>query len=157
MKKRLIDTSSPPPSHGSRWLSLDELAEVEITSEASAHPIEAALLPGHAEGWRAAAPGEQVIRVNFEEPQQVRHVRVVIEEHERTRTQEFVLRAASEPRGPWREVARQQFNFSPAGATREQEDYRLELPTVAALELKIVPDISGGDACASLRELRVGT
>ena len=36
------------------WLDLSQLAEVELTSEDAAYPIEAALLPGTGSGWRAA-------------------------------------------------------------------------------------------------------
>ncbi|PYS76638.1 MAG: carbohydrate-binding protein, partial [Acidobacteria bacterium] len=52
-------------------------------------------------------------------------------------------------------VVRQQWNFSPHGSTREAEDYRVELNGVTQLELKIVPDRSGGDARASLAQLRL--
>jgi hypothetical protein len=51
---------------------------------------------------------------------------------------------------------RQQYNFSPPGATREIEDQRVELNNVTALELRIVPDISGGSARASLAQMRIG-
>jgi hypothetical protein len=50
---------------------------------------------------------------------------------------------------------RQQYNFSPPGETREVENYEVDLDGVTALELKIVPDISGGSARASLTKLRV--
>lgn len=157
MKKRMINPA--PRSEGepvdADWLRLDELVEVEITSESAAHPIEAALRGDGGLGWRADAPGAQIIRLCFEKPRTIRRVRVVIEERERERTQEFVLRAAAATGGPWRELARQQFNFSPSGATREQEDYGVNLPVVAALELAIVPDIGGGDAFASLQQMRV--
>jgi hypothetical protein len=43
---------------------------------------------------------------------------------------------------------RQQYHFSPSGATEEIEEYQVELEDVAALELTIIPDISGGGACA---------
>jgi hypothetical protein len=157
MKKRTIIPTPEDPGGGSEhaWLPLHQLAEAEITSESPMHPIEGALVPGKADGWRAETPGEQTIRLNFEEPRSMKHVRVVIEERERARTQQFVLRAASTPEGPWRELARQQFNFSPSGAVREQEDYEVSLPAVAVLELTIVPDISGGDARASLQQLRI--
>lgn len=69
--------------------------------------------------------------------------------------QEFVLRWAPEVGGPYNEVVRQQYNFSPAGAVRETENYGVELEGVAALELEITPDISGGDARASLALLRL--
>jgi hypothetical protein len=39
--------------------------------------------------------------------------------------------------------------------TREFEEYAVDLAGVTALELIIVPDISGGDALASLAQLRI--
>lgn len=155
MKKRTITPEYHRNDREPTWLPLEELAEAEITSESSMHPIEGALSLDRAEGWRAETSGEQTIRLKFAQPRDVRHVRLVIEERDRARTQQFVLRAASTPDGPWREIARQQFNFSPSGAVREQEDYEVRLSSVAALELTIVPDISGGDAKASLQQLRV--
>jgi hypothetical protein len=56
---------------------------------------------------------------------------------------------------PEREVLRQQYNFSPPDAVRESEVYTVDLEGVRSLELSIVPDISGGDACASLASLRL--
>jgi hypothetical protein len=50
---------------------------------------------------------------------------------------------------------RQQYNFSPPEAAQEVEDYDVDLDGVTALELKIVPDISGGSTRASLAQLRV--
>ena len=51
---------------------------------------------------------------------------------------------------------RQQWNFSPPDATREIEDYRVELSDVTVLELVIVPDKSRGEAVrASLKSLRL--
>lgn len=156
MIKRTINPTLPAALRADpAWIRLDEAAEVEITSEAQEHPIEAALVPGDQRGWQAEFPGPQTIRLVFPAPRPVKQVRIVIEEPERERTQQFVLRAASSPGGAWRELTRQQFNFSPGGATREQEDYTLNLPAVATLELTIVPDIGGGDARASLQQLRV--
>ena len=53
------------------------------------------------------------------------------------------------------EIVRQQDNFSPPDAAREVEDYGVDLDGVTALELKIVPDISGGGTRGSLPQLRV--
>ena len=137
------------------WIRLDELAEVEITSETEGHPIEAALLPGDERGWEADTPGSQIIRVLFATPRPLKRLRLVFEENARERTQQFMVRAAAALDGGWRDLVRQQFNFSPGGATREQEDYTVNLPVVAALELTIVPDIRGGNVRATLQQLRV--
>ena len=72
-----------------------------------------------------------------------------------TRTQEFILRAFSNPDGPFREIVRQQWNFSTPTSAREMEDYRVELSDIATLELTIVPSLSGGTSHASLKSLRL--
>ena len=50
---------------------------------------------------------------------------------------------------------RQQWNFSPQGATSEKEDYQVELPAVTVIELSINPDISSNNAFATLEQLRI--
>jgi len=51
---------------------------------------------------------------------------------------------------------RQQHHFSPPGTIRELEEYAVDLADVLVLELKIVPDITGGAAHASIVRFRVG-
>ena len=156
MRKRIV--ASPARETASLdddWLDLESLAEVEVTSEDAAHPIEAALLPGHGSGWSAAAPGKQTIRLLFTRPQPLRRICLVYEEPATPRTQEYVLRWSGDGGRSYREIARQQWNFSPQGATSEAEDHRVDLPAVTALELSIIPDISGGEAVASLARLRL--
>ena len=79
----------------------------------------------------------------------------MFQEGEQERTQEFVLRWSPNGGQSYREIVRQQYNFSPPEAAREVEDYNVDLDGVTALELKIVPDISGGSARASLAQLRL--
>jgi len=156
MRKRTIapvqrETASPYQD----WLNVEGLAEVEITSEDVAHPIESALLPGRASGWRAAGPGKQTIRLLFANPQRLRRIWLNFVEPLTERTQEYVLRWSPDGGQSFREIVRQQWNFSPQGTTCETEDHRVELPAVTVLELSIIPDISGGNAFASLAELRI--
>ena len=156
MRKRIIpqvqqETASPDQD----WLHVEGLAEVEITSEDAAHPIESALLPGRASGWRAAGPGKQTIRLLFANPQRLRRIWLNFVETRTERTQEYVLRWSPDGGQSFREIARQQWNFSPQGATRETEDHHVELPAVTVLELSIIPDTSGGNAFASLAQLRL--
>ena len=108
-----------------------------------------------ATGWRAESPGEQTIRLLFEAPQKLRRIHLLFREEKEARTQEFVLRWSPTADGSSRDIVRQQYHFSPSGATEEIEDYRVELEDVVALEVTIVPNISGGDAYASLAELRL--
>jgi hypothetical protein len=137
------------------WLDLDGLARVELTSEDAAHPIEAALLGGDASGWRAAEPGEQSIRLFFHEPQRLSRIWLRFVEVEASRTQEFTLRWSSDGGRSYKDIVRQQYTFSPAGATSEVEELRIELVGVSALELTIIPDQGHGEAYASLAEWRV--
>ncbi|MDH4250084.1 MAG: hypothetical protein OEY21_10305 [Nitrospira sp.] len=156
MRKRIInqDAQNLAPLEQS-WLDLRRLAQVELTSEDAAYPIEAALMPRAGSGWRAAQAGEQTIRLLFDELQRVRRIQLVFHEDQQARTQEFVLRWSPDGGQSYREILRQQYNFSPPGMMREFEDYAVDLAGVTALELKIVPDISGGDARASLAQLRI--
>ena len=156
MRKRIIGQGSPEVSAvDPDWMDLDRLARVEITSEDVDYSIESALIPGTGPGWRAAQSGEQTIRLLFDEPLRLRRIYLVFHEDEQERTQEFVLRWSPDHGQSYREIVRQQYNFSPPGATREVEDYDIDLVGVTALELKIVPEISGGSARASLVQLRV--
>jgi hypothetical protein len=157
MRKRIV-TSTPTTvqPRGEGWLDLERAATVEVTSENKDFPIESSFSVEPSEGWRASGPGSQTIRFVFDEPQELKRISLVFEEIGVTRTQEFVLRASSKPAGPFREIVRQQWNFSAPTSTREIEEYRVELSDVAELELTIVPDISGGPARASLKSLRLG-
>jgi len=157
MRKRFI-TSIPETvrPHGQGWLDLVERAAVvEVTSEEEDFPVESALVLGETRGWRAGIPGTQTIRLVFDQPQRVRHISLVFEEERTTRTQEFVLRWSSDGGRSFREIVRQQWNFSPPETIREVEEYQVELSAVTGLELIIVPHNSGGTACASLKSLRV--
>ena len=156
MRKRLIArTPATVQARAEGWLDLEHAATVEVLSEDKDFPIESALSIEPRQGWRAAEPGVQTIRLVFDEPQELKRISLVFEEDEMTRTQEFVLRALSNPGGPFREIVRQQWNFSPPTSTRESEEYRVELSEVTVLELTIVPDISGGAARASLKTLHL--
>jgi hypothetical protein len=156
MRKQIITEHIQNTSAGDEsWLDLQGLARVELTSEDAQYPIEAALLPGTGAGWRAGQAGEQTIRLLFDEPQRVRRIQLLFHENQRPRTQEFVLRWSPDGGQSYQEIVRQQYNFSPPDATREFEDYVVDLAAVTLLELKIVPDIAGGDAVASVEQFRV--
>jgi len=155
MRKRIIPAAWSDAEPRDNWLNLDALAEVEITSEDAAHPIENALLPGHAAGWRAAGAGAQTIRLLFAQPQALRRIWLHFAESDRPRTQEYVLRWSPDGGQSFHDVVRQQWNFSPEGATSEIEDHRVELAAVTVLELTIHPDISANAAVASLAAWRL--
>jgi hypothetical protein len=149
---RIPQSASP---HNHAWVDVDRIASVEVTSEESDYPVESALLLEGKRGWRAASPGTQTIRLIFDEPQKLRRILLVFEDTENRRTQEFVLRWSPDIECSFREIVRQQWNFSPPDSVRETEDYAVELSEVKVLELVIVPDKSGGTLRASLVSLRL--
>lgn len=156
MRKRLI-TAVPEGvrSPGEGHLDVERTAVIEFTSEAKDYPVESAFISGQPSGWRAAAPGPQTIRLVFDQPQRLKHISLVFEENETTRTQEFVLRWSPDGGISSKEIVRQQWNFSPPETKREAEEYQVELSNVTVLELMIVPNVSGGAAHASLKSMRL--
>lgn len=155
MRKRIVTTSPATAQAQEDWLDLEHSATVEVTSEDKDFPIESSLSIEPGQGWRAAEPGAQTIRLVFDKPQRLKHISLVFEEKEMTRTQEFVLRASSNAGEPFRVIVRQQWNFSAPTSTQEAELYRIDFPNLIILELTIVPDIAGGAARASLKSLRL--
>jgi hypothetical protein len=154
MRKKLMNTQkNEGRAPDLNWLDLALIARAELSSEDPLHPLESALTPTAGAGWRAREGGPQTIRLFFDEPQQIRHVHLEFEEDEMQRTQEFALHYSSVDGRSDQEIVRQQFNFSPPHSCREVEDYRVALGNVAMLQLVIIPDISGGDARASLARL----
>jgi hypothetical protein len=156
MRKQTIGSGSETVSRlADAWLDLERLTKVEITSESADHPIESALIPGRGPGWRAAQPGKQTIRLIFDHPVSLARILLQFDEEQQGRTQEFVLRWLPQGQQSSREIVRQQYTFSPPGTNQEIEDYAVELNGVTALELEIVPDISGGGAYATLAQMRL--
>jgi hypothetical protein len=107
------------------------------------------------QGWRAAEPGPQTVRLVFDQPQRLKRISVTFEEKEAVRTQEFLLRWSSDGGISFREIVRQRWNFSPPETIREVEDYQVDLSNVTVLEISIIPHVSGGSAHASLKSLRL--
>lgn len=159
MRKRLI-TSAPEKvrsrgQEGEERLDIERVATVEFTSEAKDYPVESAFMAGQSTGWRAGTRGPQTIRLLFDQPQKLKLISLVFEENETARTQEFALRWSPDNGISYKEVVRQQWNFSPPDTIREVEEYQVDLSGVTLLELVIVPDLSGGATPATLKSLRL--
>jgi hypothetical protein len=158
MRKTLINKAvenSPFPDLN--FLDLERLAQVEFTSECVEYPVESALLltENLKPGWQAASSGEQTIRVIFDQPCTIEHIVLIFDEPQQSRTQEFVLLWLADNGDGYREILRQQYHFSPPNTTQEVEHYEVKLNQLKALELRITPDIGGGEACAKLKQLRL--
>ena len=138
------------------WLDLEELARVELSSEDTQHPFEHALQAGDHDGWRAAEPGPQTIRLHFDTPQSIRHIQVSFQEDKVSRSQEFALFATSQ-NYPRKEIVRQQWTFSPGHSSHEKEDFVVNLPGVTLLEIEIDPGRHDKQVVASLQRIAISS
>ena len=156
MRKTVID---PATVHSEsriqqEWLDLEEMAKVEVTSEDPRFPLKSALVSSKP-GWLAAHRGKQIIGIMFDKPTRLRRIRLEFSETEIARTQEFTLQWSAEPGGPFTEIVRQQWSFSPQGSTGETEDYQVNLDSVSVLELALKPDLTPANAFATLASWRM--
>src|SRR5262249_4557271 len=91
----------------------------------------------------------------FAHPQRLRRSGEDFVEPLTERTQKYVLRWSPDGGQSFREIVRQQWNFSPKAQLPRRKTITVELPAVTVLELSIIPDTSGGNAFASLAQLRL--
>ena len=133
-----------------QWLDLDRVAEVAIIAGGR----RLARVGG---SWSAESPGEQTIEIRFHQRTPIRRLRVVSSELTESRTQEMTVWVSLRGGERHQEVVRQQFNFSPNGATEEVEEYTLQLEEVSTIQLRIVPSIDGRSTMARVSDLRVAS
>lgn len=153
MRKEIIrPVSQEGQKTQQRWIDVENLARAEMSSEDPSFPIESALRLTSGPGWRAAQPGPQTIRLIFDTPIKLRQMRLAFREDEVARTQEFIIRWSPDDGRTFRDLVRQQYNFSPPGATTEQEEYKVDLDGVTLLEMAITPDVNRSDVRASLSQ-----
>jgi len=155
VREKLINSDTMRPHAQEEWLDLEEIARVEVTSEDPNFPIEAALAAAEGSGWRAAKKGTQIIRIVLDNPRTLHWIRLEFSETVIERTQEFTLRWSDEAAGPFKEIVRQLWNFSPQGSTSEVEDYQVQLKNLSVLELTLKPDLTPNNAFATLARCRV--
>jgi hypothetical protein len=137
------------------WLDLEKIAAAELSSEDPEHPFENTLRGDTSDGWKAGSPGPQIIRIRFDDPQSIRRIHLQFREERMERTQEIALFATSQE-GPWKELVRQQWMFSPRGATVEVEDYYDDLKNISEIELQIDPGRHDKQVYATLQSLQIG-
>lgn len=147
-----LTSSAPVPGE----LDVATLATVAVTSETADHPVENAFDYRRGPGgsrWVAETPGEQTLILAFDAPQQIRQVSLEVEETQESRTQELQLAVSQDGGNTYRELVRQEFNFSPAGTTFEREEWTVAAEAVTHLRLLIKPDKGGRRCRASLTNL----
>ena len=148
-----------PPGHlGPQPGELDIVATatVQVTSEDPAHPIEHVFDTRRGPGgsrWVAAEPGEQTLILAFDTPQSIHQTLVEVEEPEVSRTQELRLSVSHDGGQTYRELRRQEYNFSPPGTTFEREDWAVLAEGVTHLQLWMKPDKGGKPCRATLTAL----
>jgi hypothetical protein len=141
MRKSIVSPSAVAATPISDlWRDLERIARVEISSEDEQFPIEHALGRKETTGWRAAETGPQLIRLHFDEPLNIKRLRLHFVDKTAERSQEFAVYAGSGTE--LKEVVRQQWSFSPQGSTEEIEDYTVNLSGITTLEIRIDPDRS---------------
>jgi hypothetical protein len=139
-------------------LPIATVATVQVTSEQPDHPIDNAFDESRGPGgsrWVANAPGEQTVTLVFDSPQTIRKIGVEAEELAVSRTQELSVSVSSDGGRTYRELVRQEFNFSPPGTSFERELWSVSAGGVTHLRLEIKPDKGGRVGLATLTSFAV--
>ena len=150
MRKHILRHQPIPDA---REIPVNSIATVFVTSEDAGHPIEHAFDDRRgpaATRWIAEQPGEQTITLAFDTPQTIHRVVLEVEERDVSRTQELDVSVSRDGGRHYRELRRQEFNFSPDGATFEREDWLITETDVTHLRIRIRPDKGGKASRASV-------
>jgi hypothetical protein len=156
LRKQIIKPSHTPPAPMPGEIDIAAVATVLVTSEDPDHPVDRAFDQQRGPGgsrWVAGEPGEQTLILAFDAPQVIRRVLVEVEEPEVARTQDLQLAVSSDGGQTYRELVRQEYNFSPPGTTFEREDWAATAEGVTHLRLVIRPDKGGKPCRATLTSL----
>ncbi len=156
LRKLIIKPDPAAPDTTTDEIDIAAVATVLVTSEAPDHPIDHTFDdhrgPGGAR-WIAGEPGEQTVTLAFDTPQEINQILLEVEELEVARTQELQLCLSCDGGGTYRELLRQEFNFSPGGTTFEREKWTVSAQEVTHLRLVINPDKGDKPCRATLTSL----
>jgi hypothetical protein len=159
LRKQIIKGVPDPPVPVPGGIDIAAVATVLVTSESPDHPVDHAFDgrrgPG-ASRWIAGETGEQELILAFDTPQTIRQVGLEVEEPEVARTQELHLSTSCDGGQTYRELLRQEYNFSPPGTTFEREQWAVKAEGVTHLRLVIRPDKGGKPCRATLTSLVLG-
>jgi hypothetical protein len=143
VRKQILRHHPAEPAPREPELPVAAIAVVQVTSEDAAYPLDnvfdARRGPGGSR-WVAEGPGEQTLVLVFDAPQTIRQVTLEVEELAISRTQEVALSISSDGGRTYRELVRQEYNFSPPGTTFEREVWSVVAEPVTRLRLSIKPD-----------------
>ena len=156
LRKQIIGVTTKTPAPMEGQLDIAAVATVLVTSEDADHPVDHAFDAHTGPGgtrWVAGVQGEQVIILAFDAPRAIRRVLLEVEEREVARTQEIQLAVSGDGGRTYRELLRQEYNFSPPGTTFEREDWAVVADGVTHLRLQIEPDKGGKPSRATITTL----
>jgi hypothetical protein len=156
LRKQIIMATPANPVRPPGEIDIAVVATVQVTSEAPDHPIDFAFDPHRGPGstrWIAGEPGEQSVILAFDVPQTIRHILLEVEELEVARTQELHLSLSCDGGRTYRELVRQEYNFSPPATAFEREDWAVTAESVTHLRLVIKPDKGDKPSRATLTSL----
>src|SRR5258708_12943221 len=90
MRKSIVSPSAVAATPISDiWRDLERIARVEISSEDEQFPIEHALGKKETTGWRAAGTDPQLIRLHFDDPLNIKRLRLHFVDPAAKRSQAF--------------------------------------------------------------------
>jgi hypothetical protein len=157
LRKQIISKRSEEPISLEGEMPIADVATVQVTSEAADHPIDHVFDRSRGPGgsrWVADAPGEQSVILVFDSPRTIRQIGLEVEELTVSRTQELAVSVSADGGRTYRELVRQEFNFSP-GTSFERERWSVSADAVTHLRLEIKPDKGGRIGRATLTSLAV--
>jgi hypothetical protein len=158
LRKQIVAKPSRGPVPLPGEIQIADVATVQVTSEQADHPIDHAFDQSRGPGgsrWVADAPGEQSVILVFDRPQIIRQIGLEVEERAVSRTQELAVSVSSDGGRTYRELVRQEFNFSPPDTSFERELWSVSAGAVTHLRLQIKPDKGGRVGRATLTSLAV--
>jgi hypothetical protein len=156
LRKLIIKPHPATPDATTGEIDIATVATVQVTSESPEHPIDHAFDEHRGQGgtqWVAGELGEQTVILAFDAPQTINQILLEVEELEVARTQELHLSLSCDGGRTYRELLRQEFNFSPAGTTFEREKWAVSAQGVTHLRLVIKPDKGDKPCRATLTSL----
>src|SRR5271165_3925029 len=156
LRKQIITPHPPTPDAARGEIEIATVATVLVTSECPEHPIDHGFDGHRGPGgtrWVAGEVGEQTVTLDFDTPQEINQILLEVEELEVARTQELQLSLSCDGGQNFRELLRQEYNFSPPGTTFEREDLAISAQGVTHLRLVIKPDKGGEPCLATLTSL----
>jgi hypothetical protein len=157
-KRRLNPTTAADVPSRAGEIDLGAGAIVHFSSEDPEHPVERILDeqigPGGTYWAGASADVTEEILLEFDKPLHIARLCYQVEERQLERTQEVMMEYSCDGGGSYRSGFVQEYTFSPAGATFQSEDLKVELHGVTHLRLRVKPN-KGGSGTATLTSLRL--